>query len=182
MSARTAEYLRVMLTPKQDGAHVDQHPSIDALSRNARHLLEVLSNLAYHGDNTARDHAVPTLAKRMGVTAATVRRARAELERAGIIAVERGGSGLHKDVNGYRFPLGAPVEVVPTPRATARGTSSTPRAPARGETARHRAVKDPLDPPSTESDAVPRGGAEPLWRSVIRGATERDDADRRQAQ
>ena len=99
---------------------MDQSPSIAALSRNACHLLEVLSNLAYHDDNIARDHAVSAIAKRMKVAAATVRRARAELVAAGVITVDPGGTGDRRDVNRYRFPLGAPVEVVPTPRASAR--------------------------------------------------------------
>lgn len=122
VSARTAEYLRVMLTPKDPDTreHRAPHPTLADLSPRARHLAEVLSNLAYHDDNTARDHAVSSLAKRMGVTAATVRRARAELVEAGIVTVDAGGSGRHFDVNRYRFPLAAPVEVVHTPRVDAR--------------------------------------------------------------
>lgn len=122
MSARTAEYLRVMLTPRDPATreHLAPSPSIDALSSRARHLWEVLSNLAYHDDHTARDHAVATLAKRMGVTAATVRRARAELVAAGVITVDGGGSGPVSDVNRYRFPFATPVEIVHTPRASAR--------------------------------------------------------------
>jgi DNA-binding transcriptional ArsR family regulator len=177
VSARTAEYLRVMLTPKDEhGAHRDQHASIAALSRNAVHLWEVLSNLAYHDDNTARDHAVSCLAKRMKVTPATVRRARAELVAAGLVTVDGGGSGSQKDVNRYRFPLGAPVEVVHTPRASARGTSSTPRASAREDPARQRAIRDPLDPLVTDTYAVQRG-AEP-WRQIIERAIAADDARR----
>jgi len=162
VSARTAQYLRVMLTPRDPVTHkhLDPAAAVDALSSRACHLLEVLSNLAYHDDNTARDHSVETLAKRMHVTAATVRRARGELVAAGLIAVDLGGTTGHPDdVNRYRFPLGAPVEIVPTPRAGARGTSSTPRAPARDTPARQRATRDPLDPLVTDTYAVQRGAA-----------------------
>jgi hypothetical protein len=163
--------------------HLDPHPSIDGLSPTARHLLEVLSNLAY-SDNVVRDHSVATLAKRMGVTAATVRRARARLVSAGLIQVEPAPStGTDRDVNRYRFPLGAPVEIVHTPRATARGSDIHTRAPARGTPARHRAIRDPLEPLVTDTYAVQRGGdsigdgPEP-WRAVMHAALAADDARR----
>ena len=134
MSARTAEYLRLLLTPKDDqGNYVDPSPSIAGLSSGALHLWEVLSNLASI-DGEAWP-SVDLLARRMHKTAANVRRARAELVAAGVIAVDIGGGA---DANTYRFPLAAPL--------------STPRAPARG-------VDDPH--PARQRAATPRGTARP---------------------
>lgn len=158
MSAQTARYLRVLLTPQQpDGSTAEQHPSIAALSPRARHLWETLSNLAFPEDN-ARTIPVAVLATRLGVTPAVVRRARAELVAAGVIAVDTGGGSA---ANRYRFPLAPPAEIVHTPRVSARGQASTPRAPARGDPARRRAIQDPpKSRVSTSTYAVRRGAGD----------------------
>lgn len=158
MSARSAQYLRVMLTPRNDDrTPADVHPSIAALSPTACHLWEVLSNLAWHTDNAAIE-PVAELARRMHLHPANVRRARAELVRAGVIAVDEGGG--RGNANRYRFPLAAPVEDVHNPRADARVSESPTRAPARGTRAVAR-DSSPTDPLVTYSDAVPRGADEP---------------------
>jgi hypothetical protein len=157
VSAQTARYLRVMLTPQNpDGSPAELHPSIAALSPRARHLWEALSNLVFPEDN-ARVIPVAVLAQRLGISPANVRRARAELVAAGVIAVDTGGGA---DANRYRFPLAPPVEDVHTPRATARGQASTPRAQAREDPARLRAIQDPSKSHVlTSPDAVPRAAA-----------------------
>lgn len=121
MTARLSQYVRVVLAD----------PTLE-LGARARHLLEVLAHYADH-TGTAWP-SVPTLAGRMGVTAANVRRARAELVNAGLIAVDlspggrRGADGL---TNRYRFPVMTPLDLVHIPRASARGSDTDPRAPAR---------------------------------------------------
>ena len=111
MSGNVARYVRLVLTR----CHRDDwRPPV--LSRSARHLLEVLSN--YANEHGQAFPAVDTLAERMAITAANVRRARAELVAAGVIAVDDGG-GRHR-TNTYRFPVDTPLEVVHNPRGTAR--------------------------------------------------------------
>jgi DNA-binding transcriptional MocR family regulator len=69
--------------------------------------------------------SVPTIARRAGVTDATVRRALLDLTAAGVFTVHPGG-GRHR-TNEYRFPVAAALS---TSRAPARGYR--PEKPARG--------------------------------------------------
>jgi len=150
VSAATSRYVRLMLT--RSGRANWTAPT---LSRTARHLLEVIAHYA-----DLEGHAFPavdTLAERMGITPANVRRARAELVAAGIIAVDLGGG--QGNSNTYRLPVMSPIrgEDLSTSRAPARGfddpqparqRASNPRASARG-----RSIEDPR---VTSTDAVPR--------------------------
>ena len=162
MTAATARFLRVMFTPQNpDGSAADVHPTIGGLSSRARHLAEVLSNVAFV-DNARTIH-VDVLARRMAVSARTVQRAARELAAAGVVAIDVGGLA-HDDASTYRFPLSAPVEIV-----------------HRGDT--HDTQKIPQDPLVTDTYAVQRGGdsigdgPEP-WRAVMHAALAADDARR----
>jgi hypothetical protein len=170
-----------MFTPQNpDGSAADVHPTIGGLSSRARHLAEVLSNVAFV-DNARTIH-VDVLARRMAVSARTVQRAARELAAAGVVAIDVGGLA-HDDASTYRFPLSAPVEIVhrgdthDTPSAS---TGVTPRV-ARGDT--HDTHKIPQDPLVTDTYAVQRGGdsigdgPEP-WRAVMHAALAADDARR----
>jgi hypothetical protein len=199
VSIATAAYTRKLLDPRDsEGNPVEPSPSIAALSPRACHLWEVLSNLA----NVAGEAfpSVDTLARRMHIVAANVRRARAELVAAGVIAVDTGGGRRRPNV--YRFPVTAPAVLAeepprhragfgPTaihnPRATARVSSSTSRATPRGyprAAARGREyegddvdVRDAIqraDSPIAEDSSTPA----PAWRAVIDAALAADDARR----
>lgn len=169
MSNPTARYLRLTLT----NADRDPNWRPPVLSPRARHLLEVLSSYA---DETGQAWpSVDTLAERMGITPANVRRARAELVADGWIAVDVGGRA-RGDVNVYRFPVRSPLELVAdpdNPRATARDSRPqparqragnavhNPRASARGTRAPARDEESIEEPRSTSTDAVPRGARSP---------------------
>ena len=181
MSIRTAAYTRLTLTPKnQEGHRVPPSPAIAALSPRARHLWEVLSNLANLDGETWPP--VAELADRMGITAANVRRARTELVEAGVVTVETGGGAR---ANRYRFPVRTPFELS-TPRADTRGVDDP--HPAR-ERAGARAVardvgtnrelgintrRDPTrDEPASPDD---RSARAQQMRAVIRAAADAEHA------
>ena len=198
MSIATAAYTRKLLDPRDpEGNPVEPSPSIAALSPRARHLWEVLSQLANVAGETFP--AVDTLARRMGITAANVRRARAELVAAGVLAVTPGGGRGHANV--YRFPVTSPVVLaeeparhragsrptdIPNPRATARVESSPTRAVARGNPRGGARPRDYVGDDVDVRDAIQHAdtpGAEdsqpqPAWRAVIAAALATDDARR----
>jgi len=183
MTAATSRYVRLLLTAA--GREAWTPPT---LSVRARHLLEVIAHYA-DLDGEAFP-AVPTIAERMGITPSNVRRARAELVAAGIIAVAVGGGKGH--TNTYRLPVQSParpIEDPANPRASARVASSTSRAVARGldhpqparhgaanprATARRRSIEDPR---SKIRDATPQV-PEPAWVEVMASALAADNARR----
>jgi len=113
MTAAVSRYVRVVL------AELELE-----LGPRARHLLEVLGNCA--GADGSSWWSVESLAARMAVTPATVRRARAELVAAGLVMVDIGGG---RQSNTYRLPITSALGVVHTPRA---GASAQGADPARG--------------------------------------------------
>lgn len=115
MSVAAGRYVRELA---EAGALAELHPS-------ARHVLEVLAHYA-NRDGIAWP-SVATLAGRTGHHAGTVRRARAALATAGIIAADVSAGGDPRDgetTNRYRFPV---VDALSTPRASDAGSAEGPR-------------------------------------------------------
>lgn len=162
MSARLSQYVRVVLGD----------PDLE-LGATPRHLLEVLAHYADH--TGVAWPPVSALARRMGITPANVRRARAELVAAGLIAVEirRGHPADPGSRNRYRFPIASPLAISPD-RAPARGPTTdhiarhraADRAPARAHIARQRAIEDPLE--EIQQGDVPTWVAQ-RWPRTVHG-------------
>jgi hypothetical protein len=163
VSTDAARYVRELLVPS-DGS--PPAPDVAALSRSARHLAEVLANMAGVGGDCWP--SVETLATRMGVTAANVRRARVELVNAGVIAADLSVGGPGR-TNRYRFPVGDRLSTTRAPAresdpANPRGGARQParwraatRAVARGEVSKEGSIEDA---PLTADDDI---GPVPDW-------------------
>jgi len=145
--------------------------TVQGLSPTARHLLAWL--VIHTGRQGTSYPSVETLADLMGITPSNVRRARAELVDADLIAVSFGGGRGRS--NTYLLRHGSNPEVLSTTRAPARGFTEAPvtvnRAETRAETRavpRDQGGRDEGDV-HTERDAI---RAVPPWQSAGISRTE----------